>query len=105
MLFQVYGKQGQDKSKFRPIKAHVCKWDTDPRFCGSYSFLPVQAYSGGGYQQLIEPVSGHEDGRSGKRNLFFAGEAFDEKYSGYVHGAYFSGLNTAKEIIDLINQN
>jgi polyamine oxidase len=50
MLFEVYGQKDQNPSDFRPLRAHACKWDTDSRFCGSYSFLPVKAYIGYGYQ-------------------------------------------------------
>ena len=44
-LFSIYGQQQKkDKSVYRPIKMHVRKWDTDPRYCGSYSFLKVKAF-------------------------------------------------------------
>ena len=45
-----------------------------------------------------------EDGRFDKFNkpigkLYFAGEAHHAVFNGFVHGAYFSGLDTANEVI------
>ena len=36
-------------------------------------------------------------------NLFFAGEACDEEYWGYLQGAYFTGLRQAKAIVNCFN--
>jgi len=49
----------EDSSKYRPNDIHVCKWATDPRFCGSYSFMTVGALNGkpSTYEQLIAPLS------------------------------------------------
>ena len=92
--------EGVDKSKiFRPIDIHVCKWDTDERFMGSYSFLNVGALANGekdreAFNSAIPAVDGT------KPTLYFAGEAFSERYSGYIQGAYQSGHDTAQQILD-----
>lgn len=36
---------GDASAVFRPVDVHVCKWDTDPRFHGSYTFLKVGAFT------------------------------------------------------------
>lgn len=42
-LHSVYGKKYSSED-LRPTAIHVCKWDTDPRFMGSYSFLPIGSF-------------------------------------------------------------
>jgi len=40
-------EDGVDPSTiFRPIDVHVCKWDTDPRFMGSYVYPKVGLFNG-----------------------------------------------------------
>ena len=77
-----------DKSDI--IDIHVPKWDTDPNFHGSYSFLGVKAFDGtqATYDDLMNPVE----------KLYFAGEVYDPKYSGFIQGAYFSGERVANMI-------
>ena len=88
VLKGVYGKKAS-----RPIEAHVAKWDTDPRFCGSFSFLGTNAFKDDNFDDLCKPVND---------KIFFAGEAFDPKYSAYLHGAYLSGEKTANDMLNLI---
>lgn len=79
---------------YRPNKIHVCKWDTDPRFCGSYTYCETKAFEStdGESTDLNKPL-----GFGNK--LYFAGEAHGE-YNGFVQGAYTSGESTAQEIIE-----
>ena len=56
---------------------------------GAYSYYPSKAFSKISFFDLVKPVE----------NIFFAGEALNYKYSGYVHGAYLSGEKTAKDIL------
>lgn len=70
-----------------PTKIIVENFSSDPFFRGSFSTLNV-----GVNKNTFRYVSSPE-GR-----LHFAGEAYHEKYSGYVHGAYLSGINTANVI-------
>ena len=45
---------------FRPVDIHVCKWDTNPYFHGSYSFLPTGADLPGSslsWSHLTSPIN------------------------------------------------
>ncbi len=35
-IYASHVKNDKELRIYRPEKIHVCKWDTDPRFCGSY---------------------------------------------------------------------
>jgi monoamine oxidase len=37
--------------------------------------------------------------------MYFAGEATNELYNGFVHGAYFSGLERAEKMLQHIKAN
>ena len=39
------------------------------------------------------------------KRLFFSGEGTSLKYSNYVHGAYYSGLDTISEILQCMGKN
>jgi len=71
-----------------PLSVRVCRWTTDPDFCGAYSVIPPHALQGG-FAQLQEPVG----------PIHFAGEAFHERYSGFLHGAFLSGEDAARRIV------
>ena len=64
-------------------------WDINPLFFGSYSSIPV-GVTGETFATLRAPV--------GDR-LFFSGEATSQRYSSSVHGGYFSGIDTANDIL------
>lgn len=71
-----------------PTTYVMTDWEHQPFAQGSYSYLPVGA-SENDCDKLAEPVL---------EKLFFAGEATNYKMIGTVHGAYLSGLHTAKLI-------
>ena len=66
----------REAKSLRPTDIHVCRWASNPFFCGSYSLLNVGAFFDGKstFEDLQKPVG----------SLLFAGEAFDERYSGYL---------------------
>ncbi|KAI0334153.1 amine oxidase [Cubamyces sp. BRFM 1775] len=68
-----------------PLAFLFPRWHTDPLFRGSYSNWPPSFFS-----------EHHENLRAnvGER-LWFAGEATSQKYFGFLHGAYFEGLDMA----------
>lgn len=75
-----------------PTEIFVSKWSTNPFIKGSYSYAAVGS----------SPADFHNlEGRL--ENLFFAGEACDEEYFGYLQGAYFTGMRQAKAIVKCIN--
>lgn len=63
-------------------------WWENPLFQGMYSNPPV-GFTDEDWTGLSKPVG----------RLHFGGEATSEPYAGYVHGAYFSGIDVAKEIL------
>ena len=69
----------------------VSKWSKNPYTRGSWT----------------EPVVGTDSSvfanMAGRlKNLFFAGEATHSEWYGYIQGAYFSGLDKAKEIASCV---
>ena len=113
-LFQKVFGNGQSFSKsmevtteasiFRPVEVAVTDWSTNPRFCGSYSYYPMNAFASVPVEDFTCGLSGQgKDGRQGPTRLYFAGEAFDDMFNGWVQGAYRSGERVAKEIIGISN--
>ena len=64
-------------------------WDTNPLFLGSYSNVPL-GVTNQTYATLRDPL--------GDR-LFISGEVTSQKYSGFVHGGLFSGIDTANDVL------
>ncbi|KNZ71880.1 Polyamine oxidase [Termitomyces sp. J132] len=74
-----------------PLDFYFPRWTSDPLYRGSYSNWPpsfVQQH--------------HVNLRSNVDRLYFAGEATSMKYYGFLHGAYFEGLDVAQSIIKCI---
>ncbi|KAG1760259.1 hypothetical protein EDD22DRAFT_955147 [Suillus occidentalis] len=71
-----------------PVAFHFKRWNADPLFRGSYSNWPP-SFLPGHSENLRATVD---------KRLWFAGEATSLKYYGFLHGAYFEGLNAGKEI-------
>lgn len=82
ILQKLYGSQVPD-----PISITIPDWGVNPFFMGMYSDLPP------GYGHLRKDLVS----RAGR--LYFGGEATNDDYSAYVHGAYFSGIDVANEVI------
>lgn len=70
---------------------YIPKWYTNELYKGSFSNWPVDL-TNKEYELMKKPIS----------NLYFAGEHTLEKYNGYVHGAYISGIDAANDIINKI---
>merc|ERR1712232_253370 len=87
-LEEMYGGESGVNMPPQPKAAYLFPWSSSPLFKGAYSFLPTGALPQG-FAPLLAPEGD---------NLFFAGEAFHARYSGYLHGAYESGEEAAKQI-------
>ena len=74
-----------------PLEVRVSRWGADPWAGGSYSFLGLGA-TADDRVTLGEPVA---------HTLFFAGEATHRDDPSSVHGAWWSGLRAAKEVLGL----
>ena len=106
-LYSVYGNKFSAE-QLRPRAIHICKWDTDPRFMGSYSFLAARTFNEQPvhWQWLHAPVTPppnpmnpYEVNNFKCPRLWFAGEAYDERYGGLLQGAYNSGWKVAIDLI------
>ncbi|KAI0729119.1 amine oxidase [Fomitopsis betulina] len=75
-----------------PTAFYFPRWHNDPLFRGSYSNWPASFFSGH-HQNLRATVD---------QRLWFAGEATSQKYFGFLHGAYFEGLDVATQLASCI---
>lgn len=89
LLRSVYGNNIPD-----PEEMVVPRWRDDKFFQGSYSYLPVNVT----HRDFVAM-------RSNVGPLFFGGEAFHEVYQGYIHGAYFEGINRALDVMQYLTEN
>lgn len=72
-----------------PLELRVSRWGADPWAQGSYSYLGLRA-TADARVTLGEPVA---------NTFFFAGEATHRDDPASVHGAWWSGLRAAKEVL------
>ena len=98
--------------KCRPLAVAKTDWSTNPRFRGSYSYFPKGAFSGTVTEDDLRcPLNGLEESKDDTKRvappiLYFAGEAFDDKFNGWVQGGYLSGERTARAVLqDLRDRN
>jgi len=82
---QVFGSNIKTK-----IDGHICSaWAGESLTFGSYSYAkPTQSKSRKTLGQVLE------------EKIYFAGEACSVKHFGTVHGAYFSGIQSAEKILN-----
>lgn len=67
----------------------VPRWWKNPYFLGTFTNWPIGA-STSDFDRMKAPIG----------RLYFTGEHTDEKFNGYVHGAYLAGIATANTVID-----
>ena len=76
-----------------PRSVQVSNWSNDPFFYGVWVAFDVGVQSDI-FDRLLTPVD----------RLYFAGEALNSTQNGFTHGAYGSGVNVAKKIVDQIDK-
>ncbi|KAG7362752.1 polyamine oxidase [Nitzschia inconspicua] len=101
---ELFGKAFGHSNDCRPIKVTVTDWSKNPRFNGSYSYFPKGAFASVCKSDYTSALSGTvgEIARpvpSSPKTLYFAGEAFDDKYNGWVQGGYLSGERVGRTIL------
>jgi len=74
----------------RPLRTLTTHWSTDPHALGAYSY-PRPGNRAAQFDGLAEPVGGR---------LFLCGEHTRFDYHGTVHGAWLSGLDAARRVIE-----
>jgi polyamine oxidase len=107
-LEELLSKTFGPSEKCRPVAVAKTDWSTNPRFRGSYSYFPKGAFGGSVTEEdLRRPLNGLDDGAATESmsatirppTLYFAGEAFDDTFNGWVQGGYLSGERTARAIL------
>ncbi|KAJ8308859.1 hypothetical protein KUTeg_013733 [Tegillarca granosa] len=88
----VMNKMYPNKTIPNPTNFFMEKWHSNPLFKGSYTAWPT-GFSNDTFKGLCAPVG----------RLYFAGEAYEFKHIGYVHGAYYSGRRKAEDIVTCDN--
>lgn len=83
VLRVIYGESTPE-----PVGVTIPDWWVNPFYSGMFSSTPLGC-DGNVVDMLSQPVG----------RLHFSGEATNQKYSSFVHGGYFSGIDTANEII------
>ncbi|MCO5591111.1 hypothetical protein L7F22_045088 [Adiantum nelumboides] len=73
----------------------VPRWWKNRFFAGTFTNWPIGA-SEADFDRMKSSIFV----KAPLGRLYFAGEHTDEKFNGYVHGAYFSGIATANSMID-----
>ena len=84
-LRQVFGQEQVPM----PLETVVTRWKSDRFARGTYSYVSAESKSSD-FDVLAKPID----------NLFFAGEATCRTHLATVHGAYFSGLRVANEVLE-----
>ncbi|KAF8517406.1 amine oxidase [Hysterangium stoloniferum] len=87
VLRSMYGQHIPD-----PVQILFKKWHSDPLFRGSYSNWGT-SYPPAVFNNLRAPLG---------TRLWFAGEATSFRYYGYLQGAYFEGMDVAKNIVQCL---
>lgn len=78
-----------------PVDIEISQWDTDPLFLGSY-----EAYGPGVPEDIFDELHKPVNNR-----LYLAGSALNKSHFGFVHGAYGSGVNVAKNVAKKLDGN
>jgi polyamine oxidase len=104
-LEELFGKAFGNSKDCRPVKVATTDWSKNPRFHGSYSYFPKGAFGLVPQSNFMCALSGVNDEENApalpfhSKTLYFAGEAFDNKFNGWVQGGYLSGERVARAII------
>ena len=67
----------------------VPDWASNSLYLGAYSNTPI-GVTDQTHENIAAPVG----------SLYFAGEVVSKLYNGFVHGAYLSGIDVAKELLE-----
>jgi polyamine oxidase len=82
-----------------PSAFYMTRHGSDPLMRGAYSTVKL-GITAANFTAMIQPLAS-----AGEDGVFFAGEHTCGSFMGYVHGAYFSGLNAAHKVLDKLGLN
>ncbi|KAJ5825376.1 hypothetical protein N7474_002514 [Penicillium riverlandense] len=92
-VMDVLRKMYPHKNIPEPTDFMYPRWTTTPWAHGSYSNWPAAT-----------TLEMHENLRANVGRLWFAGEATSAPYFGFLHGAYFEGLDAGEQIAHLLRR-
>ncbi|KAJ7153993.1 hypothetical protein C8R43DRAFT_1186902 [Mycena crocata] len=87
-LLDVLSKMFPNVAIPAPTAFFFPRWFSDPLYRGSYSNWPAS---------FVSPHHTNLRANVGKR-LWFSGEAMSQKYFGFLHGAYFEGMDAGEHV-------
>ncbi|KAJ7180590.1 amine oxidase [Mycena filopes] len=90
-LLDVLGAMYPNITIPEPTAFFFPRWFSDPLYRGSYSNWPAS---------FVSPH--HSNLRANVGRLWFSGEAMSQKYFGFLHGAYFEGMDAGKKVADCV---
>jgi spermine oxidase len=80
----------------QPIEMKRNRWLSNKNFLGTYSYFSAELdLVDVSQKDLAETLKASDN----KPKVLFAGEATDERFPGYTHGAIASGYRSAEELI------
>merc|ERR1712232_1225082 len=79
-----------------PSAFYMTRHSSDPFIRGSYSTASMGANETL-FEAMIAPIR-----TCNRSRVFFAGEHTCAAYTGYLHGAYFSGVGAARDVLSLM---
>lgn len=85
----------------RPTSMKRTKWVSNRNFLGTYSFVSVEQERS---KTSPRDLAASLKTSSGKPSVLFAGEATNEQFKSYTHGAIASGYRAATELIDFLKK-
>jgi len=123
LFTKIFSGDVKGEVSFRPSDIRLTRWSSNPLTLGAYSYFRTGAFCGDiSLEHFLEPVDpshmedplskaadensmSSDDFVAGRQpKLFFAGEAFDPLYRGYLQSAYLSGKRAAKQIMKQVAQ-
>ncbi|KAJ7610490.1 amine oxidase [Roridomyces roridus] len=92
-LLEVLGAMFPNITIPTPTAFFFPRWFSDPLYRGSYSNWPAS---------FVSPHHTNLRANVGHR-LWFSGEAMSQKYFGFLHGAYFEGMDAAEHVVSCVS--
>lgn len=87
-----------------PSHFYCSRWHSDELVKGAYSFTSRQTDHIDDWEKILSQPLTFESSNDDRNVLLFAGEAIHSQYFSTVHGAFMSGIEQAKKILNFYDQ-
>lgn len=87
-----------------PTHFYCSRWHSDELVGGAYSFTSCQTDHIDDWEKILSQPITFESSNDDRNVLLFAGEAIHPQYFSTVHGAFMSGIEQAKKILNFYEQ-